>query len=98
MLLQVANPKKTEHEFIRIQKCKVDKNGIPSIQKFKMMFESKACSSRTIAASAFKYYVEFREEVSVELREKPGVWYRLAPAQTQGNKHDPLLSVSMYSV
>ena len=42
----------TEYEFIQIQKCKVDKNGIPSVQKFKMMFESKACSSRILAASA----------------------------------------------
>jgi len=37
----------------------------------------------------YKYYVEFREELSKELRERPGVWYRLALAQTQGNKHDP---------
>jgi len=52
VLLQVAVPKKTEYEFIQTQRCKVDKNGIPSVQKFKMMFESRACSSRILAASA----------------------------------------------
>jgi hypothetical protein len=46
LLLQVAVPKDTEFEFIQTQKCKVDKNGIPSTQKFKMMFESKAGTSR----------------------------------------------------
>ena len=46
MLLQVAIPKKTEYEFIQIQKCKSDKNGIPSVRKFKMVFEAKACKPR----------------------------------------------------
>ena len=52
MLLQVAIPKKTEYEFIQTQKCKLDKNGIPSVQKFKMMFEARACTSRILVASA----------------------------------------------
>ena len=37
----------------------------------------------------FKYYVELREEPNKELREKPGVWFRVALAQTASNKHDP---------
>ena len=37
----------------------------------------------------FKYYVEFREEANKEIREKPGVWFRVALAQTASNKHDP---------
>ena len=34
----------------------------------------------------FKYFVEFREVVSKEI---PGVWFRLALAQTAANQHDP---------
>ena len=34
----------------------------------------------------FKYVVEFRE---VEPKEIPGVWFRLALAQTAANQHDP---------
>ena len=48
----------------------------------------------------FKYYVELREEVSKEIREKPGVWFRVAPAQTELRPTSMilLLSVSTYSV
>ena len=34
----------------------------------------------------FKYFVEFREVVCKEI---PGVWFRLALAQTASNQHDP---------
>ena len=52
VLLQVTVPKKTEYEFIQIQKCKIDKNRIPSVQKLKIMFKSRACSSCIPAANA----------------------------------------------
>jgi hypothetical protein len=73
LLLQVAVTKDSEFEFIQTQKCKVDKNGIPSTQKFKMMFESKACTARIISqASSFavfksEYQLRFSYRLNDEL-------------------------------
>ena len=52
LLLQVAIPNNTDFEFIQTQKCKRDKNGIPTVQKFKMSFETKACTSRILAQAS----------------------------------------------
>ena len=73
LLLQVAVLKKTDYEFIQTQKCHVDKNGIPTTQKFKMMFEQKACAQRIISQASklavFKseYQLRFSYRLNDEL-------------------------------
>ena len=57
LLLQVALPRNTEYEFIQTQKCKMDnKTGIPSVQRYKLMFESKACTSRILSSDKLKTF------------------------------------------